>query len=79
VAVSIQFDLFDMKTWNGIPCFGKLVVDDYEVIVVLYNEPFGVLFRVLDIDTQSAACVEATLCGFQRRCGWFGRGFGFLC
>ena len=49
---------------KSIPCFGELVIDDYEVIVVLYNKTFWVLFGLLDIDTQSAACIEATLCGF---------------
>ena len=53
-----------MKRWNGIPCFGELVVDDYEVIVVFYDKAFGVLFGLLNVDAQSAACIEATLCRF---------------
>lgn len=61
MAVSIEYNILDVKS---IPCFGELVIDDYEVIVVLYNKTFWVLFGLLDIDTQSAACIEATLCGF---------------
>jgi hypothetical protein len=53
-----------VKRWNGIPCFGKFVVDDYEVIVVFYDKTFWVLFGLLDIDAQSAACVKTTLCKF---------------
>lgn len=53
-----------MKRCNGIPCFGELVVDDYKVIVIFYDKTFWVLFGLLDVDAQSAACVEATLCGF---------------
>jgi hypothetical protein len=64
VVVSIYFDLLDVKRWNGIPCFGELVVDDYEVVVVFYDKTFWVLFGLLDIDAQSAACVETTLCKF---------------
>jgi hypothetical protein len=64
MAVSIYFDLLDLKRWKGIPCFGELVVDDYEVIVVFYDKTFWVLFGLLDVDAQSAACVKATLYGF---------------
>lgn len=61
--------------WGGGPGFWELVVDDYEVIVVLYNEAFWVLFRMLDVQTETVTGVETSFDGLRGR---FWGGFWFL-